>query len=456
MSEKAISKHLIHLEKQFATNNPVLQQATKLFHELDQLEFDLSLLDPDETTARKISWWPIITLIAPESLSKTHFINQFLGSPSQAANVHSAGHKFTVFQHTPQTTLATLPGTALDVDYRLPFYKVSQKLEAFSAGEGAKINAYLELKTLNSNRLKNRLFIETPDFNSPAQHIACDTLNKHVIELSDLVLIFTDVFETESVAKEQLLAALIAHQDSNKFMFVIDHADIALTPEREQVSITTWRRRLSDLGVNTGQFMVLANSESPAQNKVLLEIDQRLQGIDNDRSYRVLYELEKSIRDIPSIIVPEVASVVTRWKERCNFSTLIVIGFIISLLLFAEIYMGILDVLFDPIIGSIAILGLIAVLIPLHVLISRLQAKSFIKELNKRQKELQLTENLAAMFERSLSFWRIVLPINEPIGSTKKYRARLRLLGERVKDLVQTLNDNFSVDNRYDTFTPDE
>lgn len=450
MTEKTISKHLSNLDKQFAANNSVLQQATKLFHELDQVEFDLGLLDQDETTARKSSWWPIISLISDDSSAKTSFMNQFLGSMSHAANVHSASHKFTVFQHSPQSALATLPGTALDVDHRLPFYKISQKIEKFSAGEGSKINSYLELKTLNSSRLKNRLFIETPDFNSIAEQPVRGLLNQQVIEISDLVLIFTTVFDSETSAKEQLIANIIAHQDSNKFIYVIDHSSIPLTPERAQASLSSWRKRLGQLGLNTGQFVILANTLGLLQNKALVEIDERLTNIDNDRSYRVLHTLEKSIRDIDDVVIPEVGSALSQWKERCNFSTLIILGFIITIMLFAEISMGILDLLLDPIIGSISLVVLIALLIPVHMVMSKMHAKSFLKQLHTRQKELQITENLAAMFEKNLSFWRILLPINEPVGSNKKYRTRLRLLNERVKDLVQALNDHFSVDIRHE------
>jgi hypothetical protein len=451
MAEKAISKHLSNLEKQFAASNPVLQQAIKVFHELDQVEFELGLLDQDETTARKSSWWPVVSLISNDSLAKTNFLNQFLGSATQAANIHSASHKFTVFQHTPQATLATLPGTALDVDHRLPFYNISQKLEQFSAGEGGKVNAYLELKTLNSNRLKNRLFIETPDFNSIAQNPVRALLNQHVIEMSDLVLIFTSVFESESVAKTQLIEAIIAHQDSNKFIYIIDHEGLTLSPERVQASISSWRKRLGESGLNTGQYIVLTQTENHLQTQALLEIDQRLVNIDNDRSYRVLHTLEKGIRDIHDVVIPEVASALAHWKERCNFSTLIIIGFIVSILLFAEISMGVVDLLLDPVIGPLSLLALLAVLVPLHIVISKVHSKSFIKQLHDRQKALRITENLANMFEKSLSFWRMLLPINEPVGNTKKCRTRLKALNERVKDLVQTLNDRFSVDHRYDT-----
>lgn len=459
MTEKTLSKHLANIEKQFSMNNPVLQQATKIFHDLDQIEFELGLLENDETTARKSSWWPIVSFVGSSASAKSQFLNQILSSPGQTVNIYATSHKFTVLQYTPQATLATLPGSALDVDHRLPFYQISQKIESISRGEGEKINSYLELKTLTSARLKNRLFIDTPDFNGGIANPVQALLMKHVTELSDLVVIFTSIFEIDPDALAPMIADIKQQQDSNKFVYVIDHSSIAVSPDRAKASIASWQIRLNDLGLHTGQFMVLSNAEGLVQNQALNELDQRLANIDNDRSYRVLHTLEKGIRDIQDVIMPEVEATIIRWKERCNFSTLIIIGFLITLMLFAEISMGVVDLLLDPIIGPLTLVVLIAFLVPLHIMMSKSHAKTFVRQLEQRQKELHLTEYLAGLFERSLTFWRMLLPINHPVGYDKKHRAQLRRLHERTKDLVQKLNDNFSIDHRYEpdqhSFTSD-
>lgn len=453
MSEKAISKHLTNIEKQFSTNSPVLQQATKIFHELDQMEFELGLIDNEETTARKSSWWPIVSLISNNAVTKNNFLFQFLSGGSQSEAFQSTNHKFTVLQHTPQATPATLPGSALDVDHRLPFYQISRKIEQCKTGEGNKINSYLELKTINSARLKGRLFIDTPDFNSVAGNQVNTLLTQHIIGMSDLVMIFTSVFDAEPSSLQALIADIQAHQDANKFVYLIDLTDIVLTPERAHSSISSWQRKLADLGLHTGQFIVLSNSSADGQNRAFTEIEQRLANIENDRSYRVLDTLERSIRDIGDVIIPEVRSAIVTWKERCNFSTLIILGLIITLMLFGEISMGIVDLLLDPIIGPISLVALILFLTPIHIMMSKSYAKSFIRQLDDRQQALLLTESLSGLFIKSLTFWRMILPINEPAGYSKKYRNRLKQLTERTKDLVQRLNDNFSVDHRYSDST---
>lgn len=445
MADKTVSKHLINLEKQFAAADPVLQKTAKVFQELDQIEFEMGLIDNDETTARKNSWWPLISTLGGYSPAKSEFINRYLG-----VNLHTTRHKFTVLQYTPQASTATLPGTALDADHRLPFYQIGREIEQVASGESNKLNTYLELVTVNSNMLKTKLVIDTPVLNPTTENAVTSLLRKHVIDISDLVLVFTDLFEAEAELISDTITDIVAQQDSNKFVFVVDHAEISLDPQKSQEIAASWRRRLAEYGIHTGEFVVLSQGSDTAT------IDRRVNNLNNDRSYRVLATLEKSIRDIDDVIINEVEASITTWKDRCNASTLIILAFIVMLILFAEIAVGILDLFFDPIIGPAIILGIAALLTPLHLMISKVHAKFIINQLHKRQKQLNLTEDLAGLFEKSLSFWRVLLPITTPVGKNKKNRKKLISLIEQTKDLVQALNDQFSHSQHPDYRAPFE
>lgn len=433
MADKSVSKYLHHLEKQFAPTDPVLQKAVKVFQELDELEYELGLVDNDETTARKTSWWPIISTLGGYSPAKSEFLDRYLG-----VQLHTARHKFTVLQYTPQTTSATLPGTALDADHRLPFYQVSRSIEQTVSGEGAKVNSYMELVTANSTVLKGKLVIDTPVLNPAAENAVNSLLRKHTVEISDLVLVFTDLFEADPLYNKDCVASIIANQDSNKFLFIIDHSEISIDAAKSQEIISSWQRRLAEFGIFTGQFMVLS------QNGDTYSLDQRIANLSNDRSYRVLQSLEHSIRSVDDVVFDEVEAAISTWKERSNATTLIILAFIIMLIMFAEIAIGILDLFFDPIIGPAIILGLLAILTPMHLLISRVHGKFIINQLQKRQKQLNLTEDLSGLFEQSLGFWRMLLPIGQPVGKNKKNRRKIHMLLEQTKDLVQSLNDQFS------------
>ncbi len=434
MTEKIVSKHLINIEKYFSASSPILQKASKTFHKLDQLEFELGLIDNDESTVRKSSWWPTVSLIGGFSTAKSEFINRYLNS-----NIHSSSHKFSIHQHTSKSTNPTLPGSALDADHRLPFYQIGQKIEHINKGEGSKINSYLELKTVNSDKLKGKLFIDTPVLNPSQESPVLSMLTQHVLDMSDLVMVFSDLFDATAELTKNTIADIVSQQDTNKFIFIIDHSEITLDSNKTNEIIASWQRRLAELNIHTGQIIVLSDDASS-----LTEIDQRLENIESDRTYRVLNSLEKSIRDIEDIYIPEVEEQLDTWKDRTNMSTLIILGFIITLLLFGEIYMGIVQLLIDPIIGPIFLLALTAFLVPLHLIVAKVHAKFIINALQERQKKLNLTENLSGLFEQSLTFWRMILPINEPVGKNKKTKLRIKALIEQTKDMVQALNDQFS------------
>ncbi|MGR8929586.1 MAG: hypothetical protein ACU836_03015 [Gammaproteobacteria bacterium] len=451
MTDKTVSKHLVNLEKQFANTDPVLQKAVGVFQELDSLEYSMGLIENDETTARRCSWWPLISTLGGYSPAKSEFVNRLLD-----AELHTTRHKFTVLQYSPQSASATLPGTALDADHRLPFYQVNRQIEQISPGEGSRVNSYLELVTANCAKLKNKLIIDTPVLNPATENDVHSLLRQHVIAISDLVLVFTDLFEADPELNRDTVASIVKFQDTNKFLFVIDHSELNLDTGKTQEIIKAWHRRLNEFGIYTGQFIVLS------QNGNLDAIEQRLSHLPQDRSYRVLESLEKSVRAVDDVVFDEVELALATWKERSNATTLIVFAFIIMLILFAEIAVGILDLFFDPIIGPAIILGLMAFMTPIHLMVSRVHGRFIINQLHKRQRQLNLSEDLSGLFEKSLTFWRIMLPSTQPVGKTKKNRKKLGSLLEQIKDLVQALNDQFSrsqfqeYQSPYDTQVGDE
>lgn len=448
MTKKTASKYLLNLEKHFAADNPILLKASKVFQELDQIEYDLGLIDMDETTASKNSWWPIISFIGGNSTAKSRFINHYLAAAdSQFSGIQTASHKFTVLLHNNQSNPTTLPGTALDVDHRFPFYQISDKVEQQQKGEGDRINSYLELKTLNSDRLKSKLFIDAPNISAAPPNPVTSLLTRHIIETSDLVFIFTDVFDSISPLVDELIESIILHQDSNKFVYLIDKPAAMMNSTTNSEIISSWQRKLAGLGLNTGQFMVLPGqegSDSPQAPVDFSAIDQCIANVGHDRTYRVLNSLEKNIREINDVVIPEVKAAIVQWKERAAFSSLVVLGFIATLAIFAEIQAGILELLLDPIIGSAIVITLVAIMTPLHIMFSKIHAKSTINQLNSRQKELHLMENLAGIFEKNMTFSRMMLPISEPIGWNKKTKLRLTQVSNKTKELVQLLNDDFS------------
>jgi len=284
---------MLDLEKQFANDNPVLQKAIRVFHDLDQIEYDLGLIGPEDSIACKQPWWPVISLIGGNSTAKSRFINAYLGSEQIVSGIQTATNKFSVLVYSNHANPVTLPASALDVDPRYPFYQISRKVERQQEGEGSRINTYLELKTYNIDRLKGKLFIDAPNVMTVLTTPVIDLLLKQTIATSDLILVFTDAFEQDRPLVSELIRTIVAEQDNNKFIYIIEESPVHNSSE----NISLWQRKLSEFGINTGQFMVLPNqilAVAPQSTRSFAELDHRMDNVGHDRSYRVLDALEKA------------------------------------------------------------------------------------------------------------------------------------------------------------------
>lgn len=464
MTEKTKNKYLENLEKYLAGKNPALLQATKIFHELDQIEYDMGLIEMDESTASKVSWWPIITLIGAPGSGKGAFINRYLNAQLFQPGIQE---KLTVLQYSQTEQAVTLPGTALDGDPRFPFYHISEKLEGIRRGAGARINSYLELKSITNNRVQDKILINSPDLTDLADEIAL-FLTQHVLRMSDLVLVFlqADTLQLDSLqAKLQKMFEQENQLDPNKILYVINQQQSDIDNVQGEQTLSLLKAQLNDSGIQEGQIIILDNAPAPAPSSSVLNqiagkqgmgavsggnaslalIEERMASVNVHRAYEILHELDHTIRELEERIIPEIREAIMVWKDRVHFTDTIILGFIVSLLVFAEINTGIvLATLVDPLMLSITLAVLFVFIVPLHIIASKAHAKFMINNLNMRKKHLGLLENLAGVFEKHLSFWFMLLPKKEPLGWNKKTKARLTNLLQKTQDLVQSLNDGFS------------
>jgi hypothetical protein len=466
MAEKAASNYLSNLENFLAGQNPALIEAVKIFQELDQVEFELGILDNEDTTASKVSWWPVISVMGTAASGKAEFINQYLKSNVLHADVDSTSEKVTVYQHSVNQSDVTLPGTALDGDPRFPFFRTSKKIEEVVKGQGQRINNYLQLKTCTSARLKDKILIDMPELLQTEDKV-CHFLFSHVIAMSDLVLIFLETSQSNQASLEPMLAEMTRQQDPDKFIFVVfQKGDQGTSPFAEQET-TRLKKQLTDLGMKSTQFLVLDQAKakvvstsggnvlsqiaghkptttSPERYSDLEFIEGRMENVNIHRAYQILDSLEKSIRANEEVIVPEVKDAIRIWKERSHFTLVLIVGIGVSILVFLEVHLGIVSSLFDPILGSIVLAIALLLLTPIYLLISKTHAQYVLNSLEERRKIEGLLENPAGLFEKSLTKWRMLLPVKKPLGWDKSIQARLQVLLERAKNLFQYLNDDFS------------
>ena len=440
-TEKSVSSSLQHVELQLADKNPALLQAFRLYHELDQVAYDLGLLGMDDSLANKTSWSPVITVIGEPTSGRNEFIDRYLGSTMPVIDTHGINAQFTVLIHREGETPMTLPGTAVDGDPRFPFFHISERLEQIEKGESRNINSYLDLKTNNSPNLKDKTIILAPGFSPNLKDEGVALIREHAITLSDQVFIFFDASQPD--LKEQhaalipFLKAAAKNHNPGKFIFVINQG----ADEHTSIDLASWQQQLNSLGLQTGQFFALNQSTQATDQKT---IELKLANIDIESAYRILNTLEQHINEFDSIVIREVKKAIILWKDRTHFTLIVVLSFIALTLVAGEIQMGLIAVLLDPFVASIFFFLLIVLLIPLHLYSSKVHARFISKKLTERQRELGLVENLSALFNKGLTLSRTLFPVLEPVGWTKEVQETLSMIKTRAQGLVQSLNNSFN------------
>ena len=264
--QSVIANRLKHLETHLAEENPVLLNAVQSYRDLDKVARRLGLLDKNESFATAIPWWPMISILGTFSAGKSTFINDYLDIPLQRSGNQAVDDRFTVICYSEDKEPHTLPGVALDSDPRFPFYKISRDIETVAEGEGGRIDSYLQLKTCNSNRLKGKILIDSPGFDADAQRTSTLRITRHIVDLSDLVLVFFDARHPEPGAMrdtlEHLVAGTINRTDSGKFLYILNQIDTAANEDNPEEVIAAWQRALGDRGLTAGRFYTIYSHQA--------------------------------------------------------------------------------------------------------------------------------------------------------------------------------------------------
>lgn len=459
-----IEGRLKQLERHLEQENPVLLDTVRGFRQLDGIAYRMGLLDREESFATQISWWPLIAVLGTFSSGKSTFINGYLGERLQRTGNQAVDDKFTVICFNRERTPHALPGIALDSDPRFPFYQISDEIEKVAKGEGNRIDAYLQLKACPSQQLRGKILIDSPGFDADAQRTSTLRITDHIIDLSDLVLVFFDARHPEPGAMRDTLRHLvrdtISRSDSGKFLFILNQIDTTAREDNPEEVIAAWQRALGEQGLTAGRFFTIYNPEAaiPIENEALRnryeskrdadmgEVLGRMQQVEIERAYRIIGALEKTARDIEDKAVPSLRQTLALWRKR----TLIADGLILGLLLMGLIWLGLsLDLWNSPpawlggpmgyILGSL----LIAALAGIHFTARALTARSLMRPLHHKAKGLGIRGDLVLAFRRSTRPWRSLF-LAGPAGWGLRSRRQLVEILHQTDNSVQRLNDRFT------------
>ncbi len=466
-SSNIVSQRLSKLKKHLKQENPMLVDVVGYFEQLDKIGYKAGFLNKDESFANRISWWPLVSVLGTFSAGKSTFINSFLGGKLQKTGNQAVDDKFTVLTFSGDDEVRVLPGIALDADPRFPFYQIGEEIEKVSSGEGGKIDSYLQLKTSHSERLKGKIMIDSPGFDADEQRNAILRITDHIIDLSDLVLVFFDARHPEPGAMKDTLEHLVRNTldrtDANKFVFVLNQIDTTAREDNLEEVVAAWQKAVVQAGLTAGTFYCLfdENATAPIEDEAVTEryqrrrdadlnaITERIAKVGVERSYRIVGALEATADKIEHQWLSEIADAVRRWRKRVLITdaamvTLIGLGLLMSGLLGAAFNTLGLNAMADslgmaPIILGGGMLLLLIAVIWLHFLFRKWHAKIIAAGLTRKKKDAAIIKG----FNKNTHFMHSLFR-TRPLGWGAGTRRKLNKIREAADNFVQTLNDQFT------------
>ena len=470
--ESKISHRLRKLEDHLQQENPILSDVVQKFRELDGISRRIGFLHHEESHATRTPWWPLISVLGIYSSGKSTFINHFLKYDLQAVGIQAVDDKFSVICYTRDKKERLLPGLALDADPRFPLYKISEAIEEVAQGQGEHIDAYLQLKTCPSEYLRGKILIDSPGFDADDQRTSTLRITDHIINLSDLVLVFFDARHPETGSMrdtlQHLVKATVNRRDSNKFLYVLNQIDVTAKEDNLEEVFAAWKRALSHYGLTAGNSYAIYNEDAavPFDNQEVRTrfeakrdagfsaIYKRIEQVTVERAYRIVGMLEQTAQ----MLKHDVVTRLQRFKDTWRRKVLWLEGAILAVLLVT--FMGLtlwggfwhewsLSLPFLEILtrNNYIMFGVLAVLLTaagyVHFRIRQWAADKVAAKLVSEIKDQDLQSNYLRAFAKSSRWWRSLLWPN-PAGWRKSTAARLEEILDESNAYIQKLNDEYT------------
>lgn len=479
--ESKIRQRLQKLEKHLKQENPILSDVVQNFRELDRISRRIGFFHREESHATRTPWWPLISILGIYSAGKSSFINHFLQYNLQAVGIQAVDDKFSVICYTRDKKERILPGLALDADPRFPLYKISQAIEEVAVGQGEHIDAYLQLKTCPSEIMRGKILIDSPGFDADDQRTSTLRITDHIINLSDLVLVFFDARHPETGSMrdtlQHLVKATVSRRDSNKFLYILNQIDVTANEDNLEEVYAAWQRALAQYGLTAGTSYAIYNEDAaiPFDNedvRIRYEkkreadssaISSRIEQVGVERAYRIVGMLEQTAQ----MLKQDVVSRLERFKESLRRKVLWLEGAILAALLVIFMVLTIgggywqglslrLPFLDLVMLNDYTFFSTIAVLLAIvgyvHFSIRRWVAKKISTRLLAEVKDSDLLPNYKRAFRSSSRWWRtIIWP--KPAGWGKRTAARLEKVLDDSNAYIQKLNDEYTNPSGSDKIT---
>ncbi len=441
------------LKEYLSAENPVLLDVIDEYETLDKVGHNIGLITPDETYTSHISWWPMISILGTFSAGKSTFINNYVGAPIQESGNQAVDDKFTVVCYGNNETPTTLPGLALDADPRFPFYNISEEIDKVDPGEGNRVNLYLQLKTIKSPNVKGKILIDSPGFDADSQRDGILRITSHIVEMSDLVLVFFDARHPEPGAMrdtlEHLVATTIGHRDANKVLYILNQIDTTAKEDNLEDVIGSWQRALSQEGLISGSFYAIYNEDAavPFENETMGarlkskkdadmgQILERMDKVSIERAYRIIKALDDFATEMKNKQIPELREAMQNWSNKVLWTDLGIFGILLVGIGVLQLKFNLFDILFSSQLSTtISLLSATALFAGIHLKVRNFFALKASKKWERKDSAISKalmhnTQWWKPMFASGMRGWQ------------KKNITKLNELTAQSKRAIQKLND---------------
>ena len=471
-NESKISQRLRKLENHLRQENPILADVVQNFRELDGISRRLGYFTREESHATRTPWWPLISILGIYSAGKSSFINHYLQHNLQAIGIQAVDDKFSVICYTRDKKERVLPGLALDADPRFPLYKISQAIEEVAKGKGEHIDAYLQLKTCPSEKLRGKILIDSPGFDADDQRTSTLRITDHIINLSDLVLVFFDARHPETGSMrdtlEHLVKSTVNRRDSNKFLYILNQIDVTANEDNLEEVFAAWQRAMAQYGLTAGSSYAIYNEDAaiPFNNEEVRAryenkreadynaIQSRIEQVGVERAYRIVGMLEQTAQMLKRDVVDRLQ----RFKESWRRKVLWLDGMILAAVLIAFFTLTVWGGYWTGVSLSLpfwdlvtlneytfygALVLILAIAGYIHFSIRAWAAKKVSAKLLAEVMDPDLHLNFQRAFRKSARWWRSIFLPN-PAGWGRRAAARLEKVLDDSNAYIQKLNDEYT------------
>lgn len=467
---QSLANRLTRLERHLQAENPVLLEVLPTYYKFDRILYRMGLIGRETSLASRISWWPLIAVMGTFSSGKSTFINSFIGEKIQDTGNQAVDDKFTVICQRTSDTGAnrTLPGTALDADPRFPFYRISSEIEKVAKGEGKHIESYLQLRTTQKPAIANKIIIDSPGFDADDQRRSTLRITDHIIDLSDLVLVFFDARHPEPGAMQDTLEHLVARTarrtDASKFLYILNQIDTAAMEDNPEDITGAWQRALAHAGLSSGQFFTIYDESAAVpiadhtrrarfqakRDADLSRIRARIDEVELHRNYRIVSFIETVAKEIEHDVLPQLEAARRRWRRGVAMidaaaaalgltvtgALLYTFGWLPSSQVFS------IDWLAAHRLEAVAVVLAIAVMFgAVHFWARGMVARRVARGLSEEYGEVDL--DLKSAFLKGTRWFRTIFRAT-PTGWSGRTETRLRALRDTVAGHIQSLNDRYA------------